>query len=53
MEKFKFQRNRWKQIQSNVKIAEARSFLKKHEGGFYFAAGSAGMNTRWSISRIF
>jgi hypothetical protein len=36
-----------------VKIVAARFFLKKHDGTFSFAAGSADMNTRWSISKIF
>jgi hypothetical protein len=35
-----------------VIIAVARFFLKKPERGFFFAAGSAGMNTRWNISKI-
>jgi hypothetical protein len=36
-----------------VNIVTARFFLKKHEDGSFFAAGSAGMNTRWNDSRIF
>jgi hypothetical protein len=35
-----------------VNIVAAPFFLKNHENGSFFAAGSAGMNTRWNDSRI-
>jgi hypothetical protein len=35
-----------------VNIVAARFFLKNHENGSSFAAGSADMNTRWNDSRI-